>query len=238
MPQAFAADLEKLFTSLQAIDTELIVQVGRRRVAAWVGGARWVLRCRPAPRPALLFDCCRVLLSAEEMACHVVSQAGTGGVSASVAADDAAVNRFLLDLVRCAQKGAVGWEGARKGPLCCGTCHPSAHRQPPGRPLLPWRRVGENNGIRFPREFGLLIKQLLYFSRQVLFFYYFLIPQSPCMPTALRTCLWLSSHPPQPLSPMRSVARRYTQILAPSLNVLDDRRINLRAVDLDYDLQA
>lgn len=51
--QAFAADLEKLFSSLQAIDAELIVQ------------------------------------------------AGAGGtVSASVAADDAAVNRFLLDLVR------------------------------------------------------------------------------------------------------------------------------------------
>ena len=26
-------------------------------------------------------------------------------------------------------------------------------------------RVGENNGIRFPREFGLLLKQLLYFDR-------------------------------------------------------------------------
>jgi hypothetical protein len=25
--------------------------------------------------------------------------------------------------------------------------------------------VGENNGIRFPREFALLIKQLLYFDR-------------------------------------------------------------------------
>lgn len=54
LPQAFAADLQKLFVSLQAIDTELIVQ------------------------------------------------AGAGGVSAQVAADDAAVNRFLLDLVRCA----------------------------------------------------------------------------------------------------------------------------------------
>lgn len=50
--QAFAADLEKLFTSLRDIDTELLVQ------------------------------------------------AGSGGVSASVAADDAAINRFLLDLVR------------------------------------------------------------------------------------------------------------------------------------------
>jgi aarF domain-containing kinase len=27
------------------------------------------------------------------------------------------------------------------------------------------RRVGESNGIRFPREFALLIKQLLYFDR-------------------------------------------------------------------------
>lgn len=102
---AFAADLEKLFASLQEIDTELIVQ------------------------------------------------AGSGGVSASVAADDAAVNRFLLDLVR----------------------------------------VGESNGIRFPREFALLIKQLLYFDR-------------------------------------------YNRILAPQLRVFDDRRINLRQVDLDFDL--
>jgi aarF domain-containing kinase len=104
--KAFAADLEKLFNSLQAIDTELIVQAG----------------------------------------------AG-GGVSASVAADDAAVNRFLLDLVR----------------------------------------VGENNGIRFPREFALLIKQMLYFDR-------------------------------------------YNRILAPSLRVFEDRRINLRQVDVDFDL--
>ncbi|KAL4449557.1 hypothetical protein ABPG77_007201 [Micractinium sp. CCAP 211/92] len=104
--KAFAADLEKLFSSLQAIDAELIVQ------------------------------------------------AGAGGtVSASVAADDAAVNRFLLDLVR----------------------------------------VGENNGIRFPREFALLIKQLLYFDR-------------------------------------------YNRILAPQLRVFDDQRINLRQVDLDFDL--
>ncbi|PSC67556.1 hypothetical protein C2E20_8783 [Micractinium conductrix] len=104
--KAFAADLEKLFSSLQAIDAELIVQ------------------------------------------------AGAGGtVNASVAADDAAVNRFLLDLVR----------------------------------------VGENNGIRFPREFALLIKQLLYFDR-------------------------------------------YNRILAPQLRVFDDRRINLRQVDLDFEL--
>ncbi|KAL4855170.1 putative aarF domain-containing protein kinase [Chlorella vulgaris] len=104
--KAFAADLEKLFTSLRDIDTELLVQ------------------------------------------------AGSGGVSASVAADDAAINRFLLDLVR----------------------------------------VGESNGIRFPREFALLIKQLLYFDR-------------------------------------------YNRILAPQLRVYDDQRINLRKVDLDYDLQ-
>lgn len=105
-PQAFSADLEHLFSSLQSVDAELIVQ------------------------------------------------AGAGGrVSASVAADDAAVNRVLLDLVR----------------------------------------VGENNGIRFPREFALLIKQLLYFDR-------------------------------------------YNRILAPQLRVFDDQRINLRQVDLDFDL--
>jgi aarF domain-containing kinase len=60
---AFAADLAKLFASLQEIDTELIVQ------------------------------------------------AGTGGASASVAADDAAINRFLLDLVRCVVVAAA-WQAA------------------------------------------------------------------------------------------------------------------------------
>lgn len=39
--------------------------------------------------------------------------------------------------------------------------------KPNGQPLYaPPCRVGENNGIRFPREFALLIKQLLYFDRQ------------------------------------------------------------------------
>lgn len=31
-------------------------------------------------------------------------------------------------------------------------------------------QVGEQNGLRFPREFALLVKQLLYFDRQVLLF--------------------------------------------------------------------
>jgi aarF domain-containing kinase len=66
-------------------------------------------------------------------------------MAASVATDDAALNRFLLDLVR----------------------------------------VGENNGVRFPREFALLLKQILYFDR-------------------------------------------YTKLLAPSLKVFEDDRINLR----------
>ena len=52
---------------------------------------------------------------------HQVVEAGAGGgVSASLAADDAAVNRLLLELVR----------------------------------------VGEANGVKFPREFGLLLKQV------------------------------------------------------------------------------
>ena len=44
--------------------------------------------------------------------------------------------------------------------------------------------MSENYGLKFPREFGLLLKQLLYFDR-------------------------------------------YTRLLAPSLNVLDDDRIRL-----------
>jgi len=52
------------------------------------------------------------------------------------------------------------------------------------RLLISIIRVGEENGIRFPREFGLLLKQLLYFDR-------------------------------------------YTQILAPGLQVLNDSRIDM-----------
>ncbi len=46
-------------------------------------------------------------------------------------------------------------------------------------------QVGDTHGIRFPREFGLLLKQLLYFDR-------------------------------------------YTQLLAPSLSVLNDDRVKIR----------
>ena len=45
--------------------------------------------------------------------------------------------------------------------------------------------IGDTHGIRFPREFGLLLKQLLYFDR-------------------------------------------YTQLLAPSLSVLNDDRVKIR----------
>eukprot|EP01026_Neomeris_dumetosa_P033935 TRINITY_DN2720_c0_g1_i6.p1 TRINITY_DN2720_c0_g1~~TRINITY_DN2720_c0_g1_i6.p1 ORF type:complete len:537 (-),score=42.69 TRINITY_DN2720_c0_g1_i6:332-1852(-) len=52
------------------------------------------------------------------------------------------------------------------------------------RLLLEIVRVGETHGIRFPREFGLLLKQLLYFDR-------------------------------------------YTRLLAPQLQILNDNRVNL-----------
>lgn len=105
--QAFAADLEKLFNSLQAIDTELIVQAcghGQQssrsgmlcsvctvQVARCASQLGWQSALPPFWLPSLTgCSCCPCLL-----------QAGAGGgVSASVAADDAAVNRFLLDLVR------------------------------------------------------------------------------------------------------------------------------------------
>ena len=51
--------------------------------------------------------------------------------------------------------------------------------------LLQIVQVGDKHGIRFPREFGLLLKQLLYFDR-------------------------------------------YTQLLAPSLSVLQDDRVKIR----------
>lgn len=46
-------------------------------------------------------------------------------------------------------------------------------------------QIGDTHGIRFPREFGMLLKQLLYFDR-------------------------------------------YTQLLAPSLSVLNDDRVKIR----------
>jgi aarF domain-containing kinase len=55
----------------------------------------------------------------------VVAAGAAGGAAAAALADDVAVNRFLLELVR----------------------------------------VGEDNGVRFPREFALLLKQVLYFDR-------------------------------------------------------------------------
>lgn len=50
--------------------------------------------------------------------------------------------------------------------------------------LLKIVRTGETHGLRFPREFGLLLKQILYFDR-------------------------------------------YVKILAPTLQIINDRRINL-----------
>ena len=60
-------------------------------------------------------------------------------------------------------------------------------------------QIGDTHGIRFPREFGLLLKQLLYFDR-------------------------------------------YTQLLAPSLSVLNDDRVKIRQSpsvqkqESDYDI--
>ena len=60
-------------------------------------------------------------------------------------------------------------------------------------------QIGDIHGIRFPREFGLLLKQLLYFDR-------------------------------------------YTQLLAPSLSVLNDDRVKIRQSpsvqkqESDYDI--
>ncbi|GLI63614.1 hypothetical protein VaNZ11_006625 [Volvox africanus] len=52
-------------------------------------------------------------------------------------------------------------------------------------------RIGETHGVKFPREFGLFLKQLLYFDR-------------------------------------------YTRILAPSLQVFNDERINTRSLAVQY----
>lgn len=40
----------------------------------------------------------------------------------------------------------------------------------------------------------------------------------------------------QPIATATTTCRRYNRILAPQLRVFDDQRINLRQVDLDFDL--
>ena len=55
--------------------------------------------------------------------------------------------------------------------------------------LLKIVRAGERHGLRFPREFGLFLKQILYFDR-------------------------------------------YVKILAPTLQIMNDRRIRLGGSDL------
>jgi len=63
--------------------------------------------------------------SIEDIDADLVVSVGDNSASASLAADNEAVNRFLIDIIR----------------------------------------VGEANGVKFPREFALLIKQVLYFDR-------------------------------------------------------------------------
>ncbi|XP_010922767.1 uncharacterized aarF domain-containing protein kinase At5g05200, chloroplastic [Elaeis guineensis] len=98
--KAFARDLEKLFSSIQDLDTEIVVATARGPNAA--------------------------------------------AVSANVVVDERQMNALFLDVVR----------------------------------------VSESYGLRFPREFALLIKQLLYFDR-------------------------------------------YTRILAPNMNMLQDQRVTI-----------
>lgn len=200
----------------------------------------------------------------------------------------------------CSVGGAQGW------PLLCQMCSREAaarvrgwtsgqeyyhHHHHRHHPLLSTplpsispsntRRVGENNGIRFPREFALLIKQLLYFDRCAGWAHAavalcqagWLVPSGWLSWLGRLSCWGEAAHVaahlhlllrpwerhmpacpcPRPLhmhSRKLSVAaaphttttttcpapRSYNRILAPQLRVFDDQRINLRAVDLDYDL--
>ncbi|XP_030534385.1 uncharacterized aarF domain-containing protein kinase At5g05200, chloroplastic isoform X2 [Rhodamnia argentea] len=100
--QAFAKDLEKIFSSIQDLDTELIIATARER------------------------------------------STNATAVSANLVVDERQMNALFLDVVR----------------------------------------VSESYGLRFPREFALLMKQLLYFDR-------------------------------------------YTRLLAPDLNMLQDQRISI-----------
>ncbi|KAI3427806.1 ABC1 domain-containing protein [Psidium guajava] len=100
--QAFSKDLEKIFSSIQDLDTELIVATARER------------------------------------------STNATAISANLVVDERQMNALFLDVVR----------------------------------------VSESYGLRFPREFALLMKQLLYFDR-------------------------------------------YTRLLAPNLNMLQDQRISI-----------
>ncbi|CAE6086934.1 unnamed protein product [Arabidopsis arenosa] len=100
--KAFAKDLEKMFSSIQEIDTEIVVATARG------------------------------------------TNSDTTAVAANVVMDERQMNALFLDLVR----------------------------------------VSESYGLKFPREFALLLKQLLYFDR-------------------------------------------YTRLLAPNLNMLQDQRISI-----------
>ncbi|KAH7672476.1 Cadmium-transporting ATPase protein [Dioscorea alata] len=100
--KAFAQDLEKIFSSIQGLDTEIVVATARS------------------------------------------PNANAAAISANVIVDERQMNALFLDVVR----------------------------------------VSESYGLRFPREFALLMKQLLYFDR-------------------------------------------YTRLLAPNLNMLQDQRISI-----------
>ncbi|XP_030465762.1 uncharacterized aarF domain-containing protein kinase At5g05200, chloroplastic isoform X1 [Syzygium oleosum] len=100
--QAFSKDLEKIFSSIQELDTEIVIATARER------------------------------------------STNATAVSANLVVDERQMNALFLDVVR----------------------------------------VSESYGLRFPREFALLLKQLLYFDR-------------------------------------------YTRLLAPNLNMLQDQRISI-----------
>lgn len=75
-------------------------------------------------------------------------------------------------------------------------------------------QVGEQNGLRFPREFALLVKQLLYFDRQVspfILLYMYFDDIVSCMNSEV---------------PELMMVCRYNRILAPQLSMLQDDRIN------------
>ena len=161
----------------------------------------------------------------------VVATAGSGGsgggFAATLSADDVAVNRFLLDLIRCVRVGVQRMLAAPSPPsnrrciIAC-TASPPYSLAYSLAPLLPpclpgCGRVGENNGIRFPREFALLIKQVGGIAgaglmgggggRAATF------PPMCRHAAVLLQILYFD---------------RYNRILAPALRVFDDSRINLQ----------
>lgn len=80
--------------------------------------------------------------------------------------------------------------------------------------LLRVIAISEGYGVRFPREFGLLLKQILYLDRWV---HRHTHAMHPVEQPRRQSCLFTA----------HLCTRRYTRILAPTLNWVQDDRVDI-----------